>query len=191
MLNPAVNAYAAQLLDRIANAEALVGIIGLGYVGLPLARTFSGGGFRVLGLMSIPVKLRSSARGESYIGHIPQQVVRQMKERRFDATDSFERLTEPDAIVICVPTPLTSARTPDLTYIVNSAKAVAATLRPGQLVVLESTTYPSTTRNVVLPILEPPSQQPGGQGTISFSPSAPSVRIRATQRIRSGRPFPR
>ena len=96
-----------------------------------------------------------------------------MKERRFDATDSFERLTEPDAIVICVPTPLTSARTPDLTYIVNSAKAVAATLRPGQLVVLESTTYPGTTRDVVLPILEkecPRSLKAGYDFFLAFSP---------------------
>src|SRR6202020_2862795 len=103
------------------------------------------------------------ARGESYIGHIGDDAVRAMRAGgRFDATDDFARLGEPDAIVICVPTPLTDSREPDLSYVVASARAVAARLRPGQLVILESTTYPGTTRGVVLPILEESALPPGG-----------------------------
>jgi UDP-N-acetyl-D-glucosamine dehydrogenase len=131
-----------------------VGIIGLGYVGLPLALAFSRNGFRVLGFDLDRAKVERLNRGESYIGHISTEAVGAMRASRFEATTTFERLDEPDAILICVPTPLTEARDPDLSYVVNSTRAVAAHLRPGQLIVLESTTYPGTTREVVVPILE-------------------------------------
>ena len=144
---------AAALLAKIESAAVRVGIIGLGYVGLPLARAFSDRGIAVLGFDVDPIKVARLERGESYIGHIPDAVIRQMREQGFEATVDFQRLDEPDVVIICVPTPLTDSRDPDLSYIVNSTRAIAERLRPGQLVVLESTTYPGTTRDVVLPLL--------------------------------------
>ena len=135
--------------------ESTVGIIGLGYVGLPLARAFSTAGYPVLGFDVDPAKVERLNRGESYIGHISSATVQEMRAHRFEATAEFERLKQADAIVICVPTPLTAAREPDLSYIVNIRHTPSAhNLRAGQLVVLESTTYPGTTRGVVLPLLE-------------------------------------
>src|SRR4051794_26829073 len=164
-------AHFTALLQKINSGQALVGIIGLGYVGLPLARAFTDKGIGVLGFDVDPTKVIKLQRGESYIGHIPNESIRAMRERRlFEATDRFPRLDEPDAIVVCVPTPLTETREPDLTYVVNSAKAVAERLRPGQLVVLESTTYPGTTRQVVLPILEKGGLQVGEDFFLAYSP---------------------
>ena len=157
------------LLGRIRGGGVRVGIIGLGYVGLPLARAFCERGISVLGFDVDPSKVERLARGESYIRHIPAETIRAMSDR-FEATTDFARLDEPDAILICVPTPLTDARDPDLTYVVNSARAIAARLRPGQLVVLESTTYPGTTREVVLPILEATGLRPGFDFFLAFSP---------------------
>ena len=162
--------YSAALRARIADKTVHVGIIGLGYVGLPLARAFSHQGISVLGFDTDTAKVTRLQRGESYIGHITDEVIRGMRERRFEATDKFHRLDEPDAIIICVPTPLTETRDPDLTYIVSSANAIAARLRPGQLVVLESTTYPGTTRQVVQPILEAGGLKAGKDFFLAFSP---------------------
>jgi UDP-N-acetyl-D-glucosamine dehydrogenase len=158
------------LLEKIHDRVARVGIIGLGYVGLPLARAFSNAGFPVLGFDVDAPKVEKLQRNESYIGHLSGKVVREMRRRGFDATDRFERLHESDAILICVPTPLTETRDPDLTYIVNSARKVAEQLRPGQLVVLESTTYPGTTRQVVLPLLEASGLKVGRDFFLAFSP---------------------
>ncbi len=160
----------SNLLASIHTAKARVGIIGLGYVGLPLARALIAGGFPVLGFDVDPAKVAMLKRGESYIGHIAGTTIREMLGRGFEATDRFDRLSEADAVIICVPTPLTEAREPDLTYVVNSAKAIAARLRPGQLVILESTTYPGTTRQVVLPILEATGLVPGKDFFLAFSP---------------------
>src|SRR5919112_2314540 len=157
------------LRARIRDKSALVGIIGLGYVGLPLARAFIDGGYSVLGFDVDPTKVERLRRGESYIGHITPDIIRRMAGR-FEATDRFDRLDEPDAVIICVPTPLTEAREPDLSYIVSSAGAIAARLRPGQLVVLESTTYPGTTRDVVLPLLEAGGLRAGEDFFLAFSP---------------------
>jgi UDP-N-acetyl-D-glucosamine dehydrogenase len=170
------SAPAAELAARIADRRARVGIIGLGYVGLPLARAFAETGFPVLGFDIDPVKVEALQSGSSYIGHIPSAAIRQMLAQRFEPTTHFERLAEADAILICVPTPLTDAREPDLTYVVNSVRAIARTLRPGQLIVLESTTYPGTTREVVVPILEqgPPARDLGLRAGVdvfvAFSP---------------------
>ncbi len=158
------------LLTAIDKAQARVGIIGLGYVGLPLARAFSHRGIAVLGFDVDPAKVARLECGESYIGHIPDATIRTMRDNRFEATVDFRRLDEPDVVIICVPTPLTDAREPDLTYIVNSAKAIAERLRPGQLVVLESTTYPGTTREVVLPLLAASGLKPGVDFFLAFSP---------------------
>jgi UDP-N-acetyl-D-glucosamine dehydrogenase len=147
-----------------------VGIIGLGYVGLPLARAFADRGVAVLGFDVDPAKVRKLQRGQSYIGHITPEVVHAMTTRGFEATDRFDRLGEADAIIICVPTPLTESREPDLAYVVESVKSVAAQLRRGQLMVLESTTYPGTTRDVVRPILESTGLTAGEDFFLAFSP---------------------
>ena len=158
------------LLSAIEARTARVGIIGLGYVGLPLARAFATSGFPVLGFDTDPGKVDRLTRGESYIGHIPDDVVRSMLGSGFEATNRFDRLAEADAIIICVPTPLTETREPDLAYVVASAEAIAGALRPGQLVVLESTTYPGTTRDVVRPILERAGLRAGTDFFLAFSP---------------------
>jgi UDP-N-acetyl-D-glucosamine dehydrogenase len=164
------NGRAAALLAKIEARTARVGIIGLGYVGLPLARAFASKGYPVLGFDVDSQKIERLARGESYIGHIASEVIADMRGAGFEATDQFGRLNEADAVIICVPTPLTEAREPDLTYIVRSAESIARVLRPGQLVVLESTTYPGTTRDVVLPILEATGLAAGRDFFLAFSP---------------------
>jgi len=161
---------AATLIDKIRHRTARVGIIGLGYVGLPLARAFARTGFRVLGFDIDPHKVSKLNAGKSYIKQFPDATIAGMREKGFEATDRFDRLGEADAVLICVPTPLTDAREPDLRYVEESAHAVAAQLRPGQLVVLESTTYPTTTRGVVLPILERTGLEPGKDFLLAFSP---------------------
>jgi UDP-N-acetyl-D-glucosamine dehydrogenase len=158
------------LLDRIREHQAKVGIIGLGYVGLSLARCFAGKGFPVLGFDIDPAKVARLMRGESYIGHIPVAMIKEMRAAGFEATDRFSRLTEADAIIICVPTPLSEAREPDLQYVVQSAESISKTLRTGQLIVLESTTYPGTTRQVVQPILERGGLEAGIDFFLAFSP---------------------
>ncbi len=158
------------LLKKIDSSDVKVGVIGLGYVGLPLARAFGERGIAVLGFDVDASKVEKIARGESYIGHISDSTIRKMSEAGFEATYDFQRLDEPDVVIICVPTPLTEAREPDLAYIVKSAEAIAKKLRPGQLVVLESTTYPGTTRDVVLPVLDAGGLRPGVDFFLAFSP---------------------
>jgi UDP-N-acetyl-D-glucosamine dehydrogenase len=158
------------LLRKVQSRQATVGIIGLGYVGLPLAKAFIAGGHKVLGFDVDKKKVETLSAGGSYIGHIPAQAIREMRDKGFRATDQFQQLREPDAIIICVPTPLTEAREPDLTYIINSVRAIAKSLRKGQLVVLESTTYPGTTRDVVLPLLAETGLQVGIDYFLAFSP---------------------
>ncbi len=165
-----MSATLAALLARVQNKTATVGIIGLGYVGLPLARAFATAGFRVLGFDIDTAKVEKLNAGKSFIKQIPDATVAGMRAAGFEATDSFARLGEPDAILICVPTPLTEAREPDLTYVVNSANAIAGRLRRGQLVILESTTYPSTTRGVMLPVLERTGLVAGTDFFVAFSP---------------------
>ncbi|MFO0930938.1 MAG: nucleotide sugar dehydrogenase [Gemmataceae bacterium] len=161
---------AVALMERIRSRQAKVGIIGLGYVGLPLARTFAAGGFPVLGFDIDPSKVERLHRGESYLRHISAEQIAGLLRRGFEATSDFARLAEADCVVICVPTPLTEAREPDLTFVVNSARSVARTLRRGQLVILESTTYPGTTREVVLPVLEESGLAVARDYFLAFSP---------------------
>jgi UDP-N-acetyl-D-glucosamine dehydrogenase len=162
--------WATNLRARIQARQARVGVIGLGYVGLPLSLAFARAGFPVLGFDIDPSKVERLHRGESYLSHIAPEAVREALGRRFEATSDFSRLAEADAVLICVPTPLTDAREPDLTFVVNSTRSVAACLRPGQLVVLESTTYPGTTREVVLPILEDRGLRAERDFFLAFSP---------------------
>ncbi len=155
---------------KIGTGEIKVGIIGLGYVGLPLARAFSSAGIQVLGFDVDPFKVSQLENGVSYIGHISNESICKMGANRFEATYDFARLKEPDVIIICVPTPLTDTREPDLSYVVNSAKEISKRLRYGQLVILESTTYPGTTRNVVLPQLALSFLKPSRDFLLAYSP---------------------
>jgi len=136
-------------------AQLRVGIIGCGYVGLPLALRFAEAGHRVTGFDTDPKKVTMLNAGKSYIEHIRQEKIQQyVNSRHFGATNDFSRLAENDAIIICVPTPLDEYREPDLSYVEDTAKSIQPHLQRGQLVVLESTTYPGTTEELVLPILE-------------------------------------
>ncbi|HUI43497.1 MAG TPA: nucleotide sugar dehydrogenase [Terriglobia bacterium] len=140
---------------RLDQKTARVGVVGLGYVGLPLALLFSGRGFETVGLDIDPAKVDSLLRGESYIHHIPAATIREQVGRgRFTATVDFAAIETLDACIICVPTPLDEYREPDLSFVSQTTGSVSAHLRPNQLVVLESTTYPGTTEELVLPILE-------------------------------------
>ena len=150
---------------------ARVGVVGLGYVGLPLLRAFIRAGFSAIGFDVDETKVQKLNAGQSYIGHIPSQWIREWIEmRRFEATADMGRLNEPDAILICVPTPLNESRDPDLQYIEGTTAAIARVLRPDQLVVLESTTYPGTTREVMLPVLEKTGLKCGQDFFLAFSP---------------------
>lgn len=142
------------LIDKIRDKSARIGIIGLGYIGLPLGLEFALKGFSVIGFDSDERKIPMLMAGESYICHInSSRIDAAVKSGRFEATSDFSRLPEADAIIICVPTPLDHHREPDLSYIVNTAETIAKYIRKGQLISLESTTYPGTTDEVVLPLL--------------------------------------
>src|SRR5437867_3347851 len=140
-----------QLIEKIQTHKARIGIVGLGYVGLPLVLRFGDEHFSVIGFDVDPAKVRKLNAGESYIRHIPAERLQTLlKEKQFEATSDFKRLAEADCIIICVPTPLTAKKDPDLQYIEKTAEAVLATLRKGQVVSLESTTYPGTTDDILL-----------------------------------------
>jgi len=162
-------AVAAEIRRKIEERTALVGIIGLGYVGLPLALTFAEQTYRVLGFDVDRAKVDALARGEMYIRHLDEGRVGR-SAGRFTATDEFGRLGEPDVLVICVPTPLTPQREPDMSYVVGTARQVRAHLRRGQLVILESTTYPGTTDELVRGILEGSGLRCGEDFFLAFSP---------------------
>ncbi len=142
-------------LDKIQQKTALVGVVGLGYVGLPLIHAFIRGGLKCIGYDIDQSKIDSLAEGKSYIEHIPSDWIQQWQaEEKFEATADMSRLSEADVVLICVPTPLSDSRDPDLSYVEGTTRWVSKALRKGQLVVLESTTYPGTTRDIMLPILE-------------------------------------
>src|SRR5262250_2732270 len=140
--------------EFFTGAQLKVGIIGCGYVGLPLALRFAEAGHKVTGFNTDPNKVTMLNAGKSYIEHIPQTKIQQfVNSRHFNAVTDFSKLKEADAVIICVPTPLNEYREPDLTYVENTAKSIQPHLVRGQLVVLESTTYPGTTEELLLPIL--------------------------------------
>jgi UDP-N-acetyl-D-glucosamine dehydrogenase len=144
------------LLDKILAREAVVGICGLGYVGLPLALTFGEKGFPVIGFDIDKRKIDAIGKGQTYIKHIAAERIEKATRglKPLTATMDFRRASQADALILCVPTPLNANREPDMTYIENTARAIGPYLRSGQLVVLESSTYPGTTEEVVKPILE-------------------------------------
>ena len=141
-------------LERLEARTAKIGVIGLGYVGLPLSLLLSAAGFQVTGFDIDEKKVVDLEAGRSYIFRIPATDIQTARTQGLQATTDFSRLTEMDAIIMCVPTPLTGHREPDLSYIENTAKSTAPWVREGQLVVLESTTYPGTTEDVLIPLLE-------------------------------------
>lgn len=162
---------AAVLLEKIKTRQARIGVIGLGYVGLPLALVFHEAGFEVVGFDVDPEKPRALGEGRSYIKHIgADRVATAFTGGRMSATTDFSGLADVDAIIICVPTPLGKHREPDLSYIRVTAEEIARYLRPGQLIVLESTTYPGTTREVLMPRLEKSGFKCGSDFFLAFSP---------------------
>ena len=134
------------LAEKIAGKQAIIGVIGLGYVGLPLIRAFDRAGFKTMGFDVDQSKVDKLKAGQSYIKHIDSGAIAKLiQEQRFEPTSDMNRLREADCIIICVPTPLNESRDPDLSYIEGTAHSIAKSLRKGQLVVLESTTHPTTT----------------------------------------------
>lgn len=159
------------LLARLATRQATVGILGLGHAGLPLAVATAETGYRVIGFDIQRRVVATICAGRSPIGEIADAVIaRHVNAGKLEATDDFQRLRECDVLVMCVPTPLNKMRDPDLSYVVEATKAIQKTLRPEQLIILESTTYPGTTREVVLPILEQPGLRVGQDFFLCFSP---------------------
>lgn len=160
------------LLDKIKNKQAAIGVIGLGYVGLPLALAFSKAGFSVTGLDIDTKKTVQLMKGESYIKHIPSEDIRAMvKNNRFIASTDFSLASGLDCIMLCVPTPLTKHREPDMSFIINTARAISPYLSKETLIVLESTTYPGTTQEVLTPELESANNLKQGQDFfVAYSP---------------------
>lgn len=159
------------LEEKIKNKTARIAIIGLGYVGLPLALEFAKAGFRVTGFDIDEVKVRKANRGESYVKDIKSSdLSKEIKNGRLIATTNFNKLSGMDAISICVPTPLSKTKDPDMSYIIAATDAVSRNLRKGQLIVLESTTYPGTTEDVILPMLEAKGFKAGRDFYLAFSP---------------------
>lgn len=156
---------------KIASGTARVGVIGLGYVGLPLLRAFYQAGFSVMGFDVDQAKIDALGRGENYLKHLGHGFVKEMAgSQRFTATADFSRLGEADVVISCVPTPLGKHLEPDLSFVEKSADAIAATLRKGQLVVLESSTYPRTTREIMLPRFERRGFKCGVDFFLAYSP---------------------
>jgi UDP-N-acetyl-D-glucosamine dehydrogenase len=155
------------LTSKIETRNAKIGIIGLGYVGLPILVSFAQKGFAVLGFDTDKGKINQLQKGYSYIKHIPSD---NLTNKLIDVTYDMERLREVDVIIICVPTPLNTHRDPDLTYIIDTTYAIAHCLTTGQLIVLESTTYPGTTEEVMLPILSSTGLVVGQDFSLAYSP---------------------
>jgi len=177
---------ALDLEQSIKKREACVGVIGLGYVGLPLVKTFLNAGFRVIGFDVDKNKIRSLNKAKSYIKHVTGEDLKPfIREKNFEATSDFKNLSKVDVIIICVPTPLDAHKNPDLSFVLNTAQVVAENLRRGQLVVLESTTYPGTTEEEMLPILEATGLKVGKDFYLAYSPERenPGDEVFTTARI--------
>ncbi|MBU1026201.1 MAG: nucleotide sugar dehydrogenase, partial [Candidatus Margulisbacteria bacterium] len=159
------------LKKKIISKKAKIGVIGLGYVGLPLVKEFVSAGFNVTGIDIDKSKIKTLNQGKSYIKHIPDSVVKDFKKSgKWKPTSDFTELGKVDAIIICVPTPLNQHREPDLSHVISTAKIISKHLQNGQLIVLESTTYPGTTEEDVLPILAKNGFKAGQDFFLAFSP---------------------
>jgi UDP-N-acetyl-D-glucosamine dehydrogenase len=181
-----VNAAEQLLRSRIESRTCVVGVIGLGYVGLPLLAAFHRAGFSVVGFDVDEPKIQKLRRGENYLKHLGESLVSDMgRAGRFDATSDMGRLAGVDVVISCVPTPLGNHLEPDLSYVRRTADAAAATLRPGQLIVLESSTYPGTTREIMLPPLLKTGLKVGADFFVAYSPERedPGRKSHTTQTI--------
>ncbi len=160
-----------EFIGRVESRKAVIGIVGMGYVGLPLMRSFFEAGFKCVGFDVDPEKIRMLNAGKSYIKHIGSAFIKQARDKRlFRATNKFTELPKVDAIIICVPTPLTKMREPDMSYVVDTCETISKHLRKGQLVTLESTTYPGTSKELMLPILEKSGLKVERDFYLAFSP---------------------
>ncbi len=179
--------YYDRLLQKIKTLQAQVAVVGLGYVGLPLAVAFAKHGFQVIGIDVDPEKVAAIHRGESYVKDIPSQelarwVSKNAEGGRIEATTDYSALAQADAVLICVPTPLNKTRDPDVRYLIAAGESIARHLHPGMLVVLESTTYPGTTEELLLPIL-----QKGGDGRHAYQVGVDFFLAFSPERIDPGR----
>ena len=185
-MTPDSSAAPRDLVDRFRARDAVVGVVGMGYVGLPLVLHFTQAGFRVLGFDIEEGRVADLNAGRSYIKHCPSERVREMVDTgRFAATTDLSRVAEADAVLICVPTPLTPQREPDLSYVVQTAEDLLPHLRAGQIVILESTTYPGTTDEVLRPLLERSGLKVGEDLFLAFCPERedPGNEVYTTERI--------
>ena len=170
-MQPATSSAAEALAEKIKSRTARVGVVGLGYVGLPLAVEFAKAGFSVTGIDVQESKIAKLKRGESYVQDVPTDKLRPLVEsRKFSATTDFSAVADLDTINIAVPTPLRKTKDPDMSYIVSACQEIARHFSPGKLVILESTTYPGTTDELVLPMLERPGLKAGEHFFLCFSP---------------------
>ncbi len=180
------------LREKIDDHSAVVGVVGLGYVGLPLVVEFLRAGYRVHGVDVVPAKVESLKQGRSYVQDVPSEAIAPyVKDGRFTVDTGFDRIGEADAVSICVPTPLGKTKDPDLTFVVDATEAVAKHLRRGQLIVLESTTYPGTTEELLLPILSRGGLRVGEDFHLAFSPERvdpgnPKYGVRNTPKVVGG-----
>ena len=160
-----------RFLTRVEERSAKVGVVGMGYVGLPLSLLFAESGFSVLGFDIDPAKVEALTAGQSYIAHIPSEQIQGVLDRGlFQATTDFEQSREADALLICVPTPLNRHREPDLSFVTGTMETLAPHLRPGHLVSLESTTYPGTTEEELKPRLDDLGFTVGSDIFLVYSP---------------------
>lgn len=158
------------LINRLNNKQALIGVVGLGYVGLPLMLRYNSIGFSVLGIDIDQSKVDKLNNGETYIEHIPAEKIANAKATGFEATTDFKRVSECDALILCVPTPLNKHREPDMSYVINTTNALKPYFREGQIVSLESTTYPGTTEEELLPRVEENGLTVGENIFLVYSP---------------------
>ena len=180
-----------ELIDRLESKQAVIGILGLGYVGLPLMLRFSEVGYRVLGVDIDPAKVEALMAGRSYIEHIGTETIAQALEQGFSATTDFSRARECDALILCVPTPLNKYREPDLSYVIDTTESIVPNLRPGQIVSLESTTWPGTTEEILKPRVESTGLKVGEDVFLVFSPERedpgnPSFSTRTIPKVLGG-----
>jgi len=158
------------LIDKLNDKTAIIGIVGLGYVGLPLAIRYAEVGYKVIGFDVDPQKAKSIEKGKTYIKHIPDTTIRSARERGFEATTDFARANTADALILCVPTPLDDHRDPDLSFVLNTLETLLPYLRKGQIISLESTTYPGTTEEELKPRIETTGMKVGEDIFLIYSP---------------------
>ena len=174
----AIASTVAELKQRIESRQARVGIVGMGYVGLPLALLFSAERFRVTGFDIAADKVEKLNAGDSYIVRILPATIQQAQKVGFRATADYSEIAQMDAVIICVPTPLNQYHEPDLSYVTGTIEAIAPHTHSGQLIILESTTYPGTTEEIVVPLLERGSS-PRPQSCSGYGDTGPACRLLA------------